>query len=151
LPLKVGDVIRWDNFPYPRDNDVKPRWFIYLGRTSIFKVPVFSLLCTTTTQFHHFEPGGTRSNHAYRLFSVKEFRLFDKDCILDFEEDLHDISQDILERCSDQIQIKGRLDENTMRSIYKQFSRPGVVSKVILIDIYDSFNRDGITGLKKPK
>ena len=70
--------------------------------------------------------------------------MFDQDCVLDFDEDLHDITEDTLEKCKGHIEIKGNLDPDTMRNIYKQFARPGVVSKVILRDIRDSYNRDGI-------
>lgn len=77
--------------------------------------------------------------------------MFEKTCILDFDEDLHEIQESTIGKCRAQIEIRGRLDEGTMRNIFKQFSRPGVVSLVILRDIFDSFNRDSIIGLKKPK
>jgi hypothetical protein len=151
LCLKVGDVIRWDDFPYARDGAVKARWFIYLGRTSILATPVFAFLCTTTTQHQHFEPGGDRSHHACKRFDIREFPQFERNCILDYDEDLHEIREDMIDKCRTNIEIKGRLNENTMRNIFKQFARPGVVAHVIMCDIYESFNRDGITGLKKPK
>ena len=144
MRLTVGNVIRWDNFPYPRDGNIKPRWFIYLGRASIVAMPVFAYLCTTTTQTRRFEQGNARANHAYKRFNIKQFPMFEQDCILDFDEDLHDVTEDTLETCKDHIEIKGTLDQDTMRSIYKQFARPGVVSKIILLDIRDSYNRDGI-------
>ncbi|MFZ4439546.1 MAG: hypothetical protein ACOYOS_14045 [Syntrophales bacterium] len=151
MQLTIGDVIFWKDFPYPRDGFIKPRWFIYLGRTGAFHTPAFLYLCTTTTQLHHFELGGNRSNHALKRFDVRQFPLFEKDCVLDFDEDLHMIAETDLKRCGALIEIKGRLDKNTMKNIFNQFSRPGVVSRVILRDIFDSFNRDEITGLKKPK
>ena len=61
------------------------------------------------------------------------------------------IAEKDLKRCGALIEIRGKLDNNTMKNIFNQFSRPGVVSRVILRDIFDSFNRDEITGLKKPK
>ena len=70
---------------------------------------------------------------------------------MDFEEEIHDIPESIIERCEAQIEIRGRLDVNTMRNIFKQLSRSGVVSAIVLRDIIESFNRDGITGLKKSK
>lgn len=151
MQLTVGDVIYWEDFPNPRDGAAKPRWFIYLGKTALFSMPVFAFLCTTTTQTHHFEPGGSRSNHACKRFDVRQYPLFDRDCILDFDEDLHEIQETAIQKCKAQIQIRGKLDENTMRYIFKQFSRPGVVSLVTMRDIFESFNRDGITGLKRPK
>lgn len=151
MRLTVGDVIVWNDFPYPRDGAVKARWFIYLGRTSVFDTPVFAYLCTTTTQFRYFEPGGLRNGHAYKRFDVRQFPQFERDCFLDFDEEIYDILESTIDSCQAQIEIRGRLDKNTMRNIFKQFTRPGVVSPVKLRDIYDSFNRDDIVGLKKPK
>lgn len=149
--LIVGDVIFWEDFPYPRDGAVKPRWFIYLGRTGTLSMPVFAYLCTTTTQLHHFDPGGKRSSHACKRFNVRQFPQFERDCILDYDEELYAIQETTIENCKARIRIRDRLDENTMKNIFKQFSRPGVVSRVTVRDIFDSFNRDGITGLKRPK
>lgn len=151
MQFTVGDVIRWDRFPYPKSGEIKARWFIYLGRTSAFSTPVFAYLCTTTTQNAEFEPGAARGNHACRRFEARLFPAFEQDCIVDFDEEIHTVTQGALDSCQEQIVLKGRLDNDTMRNIYKQFSRPGVVSKAVLRDIQDSFNRDGITGLKRPK
>ena len=149
--LKVGNVILWGDYPSPRSGKIKARWFIYLGRTSVLTTPVFAYLCTTTTQLQHFDPGGSRSNHTCKRFDVRQFPLFERNCVIDFDEDLHEIPEATIDKCRAHIEIRGQLDENTLRNIFKQFSRPGVVSPVILRDIFDSFNRDGITGLKKPK
>jgi hypothetical protein len=151
LHLTVGDVIRWNDFPYPRDGSVKSRWFIYLGHTAIFTTPTFAYLCTTTAKVEHFNASGKRANHAIKRFDAKQFLMFERDCILDYDEELYDIQEDILGKCKDRIEIKGRLDENTLRNIYKQFSRADVISPVQMRDIYESFNRAGITNLKKPK
>lgn len=150
MQFTVGDVIRWNNFPYPKFGDIKPRWFIYLGRTSIVSSPVFTYLCTTTTQKQHFATGGSRVGHAYRKFDKRQFPFFEEDCILDFDEDLHPARLDIMDKSTKDIEFKGRLDQDTMRNIFKQYSRPGVVSRAIMLDIHCSFNHDGITGLKKP-
>ena len=151
MQFTVGDVIRWDNYPYPKSGDIKARWFIYLGRTSIVSTPVFAYLCTTTTQTAEFAPGQARGNHACRRFEARLFPAFEQDCILDFDEDIHPVTDAMLDSCREQIAVKGRLDKDTMRNIYKQFFRPGVVSRMVMRDIQDSFNRDGITGLKRPK
>ena len=151
MHLTVGDVIRWDRFPYPKSGEIKARWFIYLGRTSLLATPVFAYLCTTTTQTAEFAPGQARGNHACRRFEARLFPAFAQDCILDFDEELHTVTEDMLDSCLERIVVKGRLDVETMRNIYKQFFRPGVVSRAVMRDVHDSFNRDGITGLKMPK
>lgn len=151
MHLTVGDVIFWRAFPYPRDEIVKSRWFVYLGKTGHFSTPTFIYLCTTTTQRHHFEPGGLRSNHTFIRFNIRQFPFFESDCIMDLDEELHDIREDMLIANQSQITLRGRLDENTLRNIYNQLRRSDVLSPVMLRDIFDSFNRDNITGLKKPK
>ena len=151
MHLTVGDVIRWNDYPYPNDGPEKARWFIYLGRTSIATTPTFAYLCTTTTKREKFNPGGPRSGHAHKIFDVRQFPIFDEDCILDYDEDLHVVSMEDLTRHEYHIEVKGRLDEETLRNIYKQYFRSVVVSKIQMIDIHSSFNLDGIEGLKKPK
>jgi hypothetical protein len=78
------------------------------------------------------------------------FPPFEEDCILDFDEDLHDVTMEIINQHERQITSRGKLDENALRNIFNQYSRSGVVSLIALRDIYDSYNRAGITGLKKP-
>ncbi len=150
MHLNVGDVIWWNEFPYPKDGGIKARWFIYLGRSSVFHAPIFTYLCTTTTQIEKFESGGPRTGHASKRFDIKNFPVFDRECVLDFDEELYEINENIIDRHRFNIEIKGSLDENTMRNIYKQLLRSGICSKVILRDIHESYNRDGITGLKRP-
>jgi hypothetical protein len=150
LHLKIGDVIWWHNFPYQKAGNTKPRWFIYLGRSSLITSPVFLYLCTTTTQLQHFESSGNRSNHACKRFNVNQFPIFQQDCILDYDEDVYTLLEEKLIEFKANIEIKGTLDKDTMRNIYKQFLRSDVCSLMMLIDLHDSFNRDGITGLKRP-
>jgi hypothetical protein len=150
LHLTIGDVIFWNDFPYPKDGEIKARWFIYLGRSPALLSPIFAYLCTTTTQLEKFEPGGKRAGHAFRRFDTKNFSIFERNCILDFDEEIYNIDADILIRCAANIESKGRLDENTMRNIYKLFLSSGTCSPMIMRDIYNSYNMSGIVGLKKP-
>lgn len=114
--------------------------------------PIFAFLCTTTSQISDFDLGGKRGNHDIRRFDVSSnFKIFDEPCVLDFDEEIHSVTQEVIDSCAGQIDSKGRLDTETMRSIYNRFMKSGTISKRVLIDIHDSFNRDGIMGLKKPK
>lgn len=151
MHLKVGDVIRWHDFPYPKAGIIKPRWFIYLGRSSTLTPPVFLYFCTTTTQLQHFIVGGDRSNHACRRFDVRQFSIFEEDCILDYDEEIYALLEDKFIKCKTNIEIKGTLDKDTIRNIYKQYLKSDVCSRMLLIDLHESFNRDGITELKRPK
>lgn len=147
--LQVGTVIRWNNFPDPRyGTEIKPRWFIYLGRTDSLSNPIIIHIATTTTQLQHFESGGIRANHSHYKFSSKD-TPFDEDCILDYEEKPYPVEQSIFEGNPD-IEIKELLNENKIRMIYNQIRESNAYSKVIKLDIHRCLNNDGITGLKMP-
>ena len=149
--FEPGAVFRWVDFPHPRHNpeDRKPRWFIFLGRSDVLSQPVYAHFCTTTTQFRHFEPGGSRSKHDVIKFS-KESSPFGEDCILDCDEAPYTTALDRLEN-EGNIEIAGRLPEQTLRQIYSRLLRSDGYSFAVLCDIYRSFNHAGITGLKKPR
>ena len=152
MTLEIGTILRWDNFPLPRyGNETKSRWFIYIGETGLFSQIAIIYLGTTTTQEDHFQAGGTRSGHSHFKFETRQFPEFEEDCILDFDDPPYPIEKKrFLEKQCD-ISVKGKLREETMRMIYNQFLRSGSCSKMIMLDIHDSFNKAGITGLKKPK
>jgi len=152
LNLEVGTLFRWNNFPDPRyGSDIKARWFIYLGDTGPFSQIAIFYLATTTTQTNNFLKGGTRAGHSHFKFETRQFPIFDEDCIIDFDESPYSIEKENFLKKQSDIIIKGRLKEETLRMIYKRFLESGVCSKMEMLDIHNSFNNAGITGLKKPK
>lgn len=148
--MDVGTVFRWKDFPERRSGEVKARWFIYLGDSGLFSQVLIAYLCTTTTQIQHFTKGGNRSSHDHHLFQKSPRSPFDEDCILDFDERPYPVPKSVLEN-NPSIEEKGRLDEQTLRMIYNRLLRSTMYSAIILRDIHESFNKIGITGLKKPK
>jgi len=148
--LNVGTVFRWKDFPDPRDGGVKARWFIYLGDSGYLSQVLIAYPCTTTSQINHFQDGGDRRSHDHYLFKKSPKSPFEEDCILDFDEPPHTPRKSSLEN-NLSIEEKGELDEQTLRMIYNRVCRSRTYSKVILMDIHESFNKAGITGLKKPK
>jgi hypothetical protein len=148
--LKPGTVFKWKNFPYPRIGyEIKPRWFICLGDTGIFSTPILVHFCTTTTSIEDFRPGGNRASHHYLKFERKNHSCFDADCILDFDEPPFPESQGALEANKD-IEIRGELNKESMKMIYKGILKSQHYSARIKLDIHASLNRIGITGLMKP-
>lgn len=143
-------MFRWKDFPGPRGGEVKARWFIYLGDSGYFSQVLIAYICTTTTQIHYFQAGGDRISHDHFLFKKVPNSPFEEECILDFDEPPHTLRKSILEN-NPSIEEKGKLDEQTLRMIYNRLCRSSAYSRVILRDIHDSFNKAGITGLKKPK
>lgn len=152
MTIEIGTVFRWNRFPLPHYGaEIKPRWFIYLGESGPFSPKDFIYLATTTTQKAHFEKGGDRSHHNFFRFETRQFPVFEDDCILDFDEAPYAIEKERFLKAKDDITHKGSLGEGTLRMIYKRFLMSGSCSKMIMSNIHDSYNRAGITGLKKPK
>lgn len=148
--MDAGTVFRWNNFPDPRyGTEIKARWFICLGDSGPFAVTITVYLCTTTTQIEKYQAGGPRHGHDHHVLKASP-QLFDADCVIDFEEAPYaKAEQEILG--NPDIEIKGRLDEQTLRMIWNRIVRSDRYSLKILHDIHASYNRIGITGIKKPK
>ena len=152
MNLKIGTVIRWDNFPSQRfGSTIKARWFICLGFSGIFAQIATVYLSTTTTQLQYFKDDGKRSGHSRFIFETKQFPLFEQDCAIDFDEPIYPTKESLLNKHSKNIEIRGELKVETMRMLYKRFSQSPQLSRKVLLDIHDSYNKAGITGLKKPK
>jgi len=152
LTLEIGTLLRWDHFTQPRyGTETKARWFIYLGETGPFSQIALIYLATTTTQMDHFQQGSSRAGHSHFKFETRQFNIFDYDCILDFDDPPYAIEKvTFLNRQAD-IAVKGKLNEETLRMIYNRFLKSGACSKMVMLDIHDSFNKAEIAGLKKPK
>jgi hypothetical protein len=155
LNIELGTVFRWINFPSPRHqksgNNNKPRWFICVGFSGEFAQVAVAYLCTTTTQIEKFQSGGVRSGRAHFVFKTSQFKFFEEDCVIDFDEAPYSMRKEQLKAFESDIEIRGTLDEQTLRMIYNQLLRSRFISSMELQDIHDSFNMAGISGLKKPK
>jgi len=152
LKITVGTIIRWNNFPYPRyGKEGKARWFICMGFSGVFTQVAEIYLCTTTTQLHKFQGSGNRKSHDSFIFKTNQFPEFEQDCALDFDERLYVLTEDKIITHKEDVEVKGTLEENTLRLIYNRYLRSTHLSLAILNDIHDSFNNCGITGLKRRK
>jgi hypothetical protein len=141
-------VFRWNNFPEPRfGTEKKARWFIYLGESGPFFKPTIAYISTTTTNINEFKKGGSLQSHDYCVFSAKT-SPFEEDCILDYDNQPYSPLREKLLNNAD-IEIKGKFDTNTMKMIYNRLIKSSAISPIILQDIHESFNRAGITGLRK--
>lgn len=84
--FQVGTVFKWNNFPDAKfGSEIKSRWFIYLGTSSVFSIPILAYISTTTTKIKDFESGGKRESHDKIKFNNTDFP-FEEDCILDIDE-----------------------------------------------------------------
>ncbi|MBU3896712.1 MAG: hypothetical protein KJ697_02145 [Nanoarchaeota archaeon] len=155
MNIDVGTVVRWNNFPLPKyGEEKKPRWFICIGFTGIFAQVAEVYFCTTTAQIDKFNSGGIREKRDHYIFQTNhpKYSMFDENCIIDFEEKPYVVTKNKLNYHQNDIEIRGELDEQTLRMIYncilKSNRRLSLMEKR---DIHDSYNKFGITGLKKPK
>ena len=148
--MKPGTVFRWNNFLYPKfGGATKARWFIYLGDTGFILTPIVIHCCTTTTSLEAFEPTGNKASHKHLSLKKIKYPFFDEDCILDFDEEPYPFQKEDLEN-NPNIEIKGELDRECLKTIYYGIFKSNYYSPKIIIDIHASLNKVGITGLRKP-
>ena len=153
MPFPVGTVLKYKNYPFGEDGIQKNYWFIVLGRSSQFDSPILCYLSKTTTQSKYYEVGGKRSTNVHKLLTKKQYSFFEQDCYIDF--DLPIISRHSLEEIdklvvNNTIEEMGRLDKN-LQELYNLAVKGSGLSKKEKDDIHNSFNMDGIEGLKLPK
>lgn len=152
MNVELGTVFRWTNFPLARYGDKdKPRWFVCVGFSGYLSHVASLYLCTTTTQIDNFNSSGSRKGHSHFIFKVSEFPCFEQDCAIDFDEKPYVIPEGYLSSYEKDLEVRGKLDVDILKMIYKRLLSSDRLSFVELCEIHDSYNRAGITGLKKPK
>ncbi|MBA7498762.1 hypothetical protein ES704_01499 [subsurface metagenome] len=57
----------------------------------------------------------------------------------------------MFEKYKEDIEEKGQLTEPILKNIYNLILKSKNISMKVKYDIHDNYNREGITGLKKPK
>lgn len=143
--MQIGDVIKWKKYPNPRfDNIIKPRWLVYIGCTDIFSIPLQYYFVTTTTRSTRII---SPKDGCYLL--TNEFSFFTYNCYIDYDERSITIRKSIVEKNLD-IEKVGELDEKKLKEIYNGIRKSSKYSFQARLDIYNSFDRDGITDLEKP-
>lgn len=140
--MKVGTLFKWRNFPSPQfGGKKKTRLFVYLGDTGLLESPARAYIHTTTTNL------GNPGNKIF--FDAKKYNFFYQDCCLYYNETPYTPNKSILKNNPD-IEILGRLSEQVLKKIYNGILKSYKYSKIQILDIHASFNKDGITRLKKP-
>ena len=147
--MQLGSVFTWNSFPFREEGKEKNRYFVYFGESHYPDTPVKVFLITTTSRIYHYEEEGARKNHNYYRFEAGSFG-FVKESILDLDS-YYDIDKKDFEECKEDITEKGKLSEDILRNIYYLILQSKNISMKVKQDIHDNYNREGITGLKKPK
>jgi len=148
--MQSGDVFRWNNFPDPKykAEDIKARWFVYLGDTGKIISPLIVYLITATTNIASMDPGGIKHGHTVCRYHPKS-SPFDQECIIDINERTYPVDAKAIEGNPD-IEIKGPLTADQMRELYNKLVKSRFYNRIELKDIHRGFNDVGITSLKKP-
>jgi len=147
--MQLGSVFTWNSFPFREEGKEKNRYFVYFGESHYPDNPVKVFLITTTSRIYHYEEEGARKSHNCCRFSAGSFG-FVKEGILDLDS-YYDIDKKDFEKCKEDITEKGKLPEDILRNIYYLILQSKNISMKVKQDIHDNYNREGITGLKKPK
>lgn len=153
--MNVGDVFLWKKYPYNKEGISKPRWFVYLGEYRETEdpldeiTPVMIIAPTTTSQLHYYVPGEPREKHPYVRFTPQEGFGFASECILDLHVSDIVIEKIIFRNCerAGNIVLKGILDDQKLREIYKKIYSSSGYSPKLKRQIRQNFNHAGITGL----
>lgn len=86
---KIGDVFRTEKDYTSTGREAKPRWFVYLGRVSVFEEPRNIYLCTTTTQISSVRYKNLSSDSL--VYFYRKDGLFESDCLLYLEVLYHSL------------------------------------------------------------
>lgn len=146
--MEIGCIFKWKDFPYQKDGIIKDRYFIFMGRTSIFSLTTDYYLFTLTAELNYYEKNSKRSNNLFILIKKGNYRL-PEDSIIDIDVGLHTIQENKILNNNKIINL-GQISEELIRKIYNFVIITKYISKKVRIDIYDSLNKSGIYGLKKP-
>ena len=146
--MRIGEIFRWRDFPHQLYGDVKPRYFIYMGKTNFEIDPSFAYLYTTTGKLEYYTGDGKRANNSHLIFRKDEY-CFTSDCVLDVDMGLHEIELSEIDNNESSIDLLARLTEEKIIEIYN-YILGSSIAKIKKIDIHSSLNLSGITGLKRP-
>ncbi len=146
--MGTGQLFSWNNSPHIKDENLKPRLFILLGKSNIFFPPVVVYLVTFTSQIQHYEPNNYREKNTIVRFKKGEFNLA-MESVIDLDHDVYDFIPESEIQNNKDIKIIDQISNEKLKLIYEKLLLTGI-SKKIKKDIHDHFNNIGVTGLKKP-
>jgi hypothetical protein len=143
--MKAGTLIRWQNFHDPQfGGKIKPRWLICLGNTNLSVSPKHHYLHSTTCEENR---DGKRI-----FFQRNKYPKFSSDCYLYFDEPPYFLSELTIAKLHKDINELCPISNEDLIIIYNGIlNYSHHYSSMYLMDIHDSLNMIGITGLKKPR
>lgn len=134
---KVGDVFRVEKEYTSTGNNAKQRWFIYLGKVSVFQNPQNIFLCTTTTNLPLY---ASLPKNTIVYFNKKD-GLFTENCLIYLKTITTEFTQEKFDEYNPV--FKGNIGSNKLREIIIKLKTVGIAQR-LLQDILNSFRLDGI-------
>ncbi|GAB1351856.1 MAG TPA: hypothetical protein PKC25_03260 [Candidatus Rifleibacterium sp.] len=116
--MQPGDVIYWHDFQLQKDGEVKNRYFLYLGKSSVTETPVLVNLITTTSKLSHYASGGDREKNLVFRIDRNKYPFFTTDCLIDLNIGYQNVTQDTLN--SSQVEIVGKFDLHDLSTIFNR-------------------------------
>ncbi|MHB1253220.1 MAG: hypothetical protein ACYCZ1_03550 [Candidatus Humimicrobiaceae bacterium] len=150
--MKIGDVFRWNDYPKQKDGNLKARWFIYLGLSSILSNPQNVFLLPATSQTDLYKSGGRRQSHKNIMkFSNGDYGFEDETIVdLNFFENNWVLKE--FNNYTNNMARKGSIPNNQLKQIYDLILNSGeYIARIIIIDIRRNLNNIGIFNLKMPR
>ena len=149
--MEIGTIFKWNNYPKSKDGIIKPRWFIYLGNSSILSDSQNVFLFTTTSKTALYESGQSRENNK-NIMKFKEGEFgFDEDCVLDPFFFKNNCTIEEFEKCKSDFETKGKLTNEKLRIFYENLYKENRIETIIKKDIRRNLNNIRIFNLKMPK
>jgi hypothetical protein len=130
--LQAGDIFTWKNYPLYMDEFKSRRWLLYLGNQAL-EAMVYQI--TTTTQFHHYERGGNRTNHNFFKIPAGIGGLA-ADSILDLTAFFERIPESLLTRCKEDIERKGAFNQDYVNKLVNHLKKDKHILPMFKKDIY---------------
>ncbi|MHB8279215.1 MAG: hypothetical protein ACYDIA_16415 [Candidatus Humimicrobiaceae bacterium] len=149
--MEIGDVFRWNDYPKQKDGEIKSRWFIYLGLSSILASPQNVFLLPATGRTDLYENGGKRQNHK----NIMKFLIgdcgFGDNTIVDLYFFENNWTLKEFNNYINNITIKGSVPNDRLKILYFLIlASKYYIQKIVIIDIRRNLNNKGIFNLKNP-
>jgi hypothetical protein len=143
--IKTGQIIYWSDFPLQKDGNLKGRYFLYLGISSIFDTPILVNLITTTSQIHYYKSGAKREKAVVFFINRNKYSFFTTDCLIDFNLGYQTVNQDTLMTAN--IEVKGEFSLEDLTVIFNKLIRAGSVQIKSLREIRQRLEEIGCKNL----
>jgi hypothetical protein len=144
--MEAGEVFYWVDFPLQNDGELKNRYFLYLGHSSIVDTPIVVNLITTTTQLDYYKQGGRRANNHVFHVDKGKYPFFSMDCLLDLSIGYQHTCQSVLDNA--QTNVLGKLEYHDLSMIFNKLVDAESVPPKRLREIRQRLEEVGCKNLK---